>query len=176
MLEDNLDAVSYRALREIAAEQVGSMAGFMRNPCLGCGVEGSDDNTLGDPREEHAIDRFAILKQGDAYSLDGIGFGYPNSTGVGVAPAQLDAMLKASVERRLRLFGLWRHEWQGVKEGVPNRRPEERTFIASNPDQQGFEIQALRTGLLEEVSDDDSGGGGGADGESANAGLQQMLP
>jgi hypothetical protein len=151
MLEDNLDALSYRALREIGAEQVGSIAGFIRNPCVGCGVEGSDDNTLGDPREEHAIDRFAILKQGDAYSLDGVGFRYPNSSGDGVSPEQLDSMLKASVERRLRYFGLWRHEWQGVIEGVPNRRPQERNFIASNQDQLGFEIQALRTGLLEEA-------------------------
>ncbi|MFO0415953.1 MAG: hypothetical protein ACK5Y6_01575, partial [Pseudomonadota bacterium] len=69
----------------------------------------------------------------------------------GVSPEQLDSMLKASVERRLRYFGLWRHEWQGVIEGVPNRRPQERNFIASNQDQLGFEIQALRTGLLEEA-------------------------
>jgi hypothetical protein len=149
MLEDNLEVLSYRALREIAAEQLGSIAGFVRNPCVRC-REGNDDNTLGDPREEHALDRFGILKSGDGYSLDGVSFRYPSGEGSGVTPEQLVNYLNESTRKGLRYFGLWREEWQGVKEGIPNKRPEERLYVASSPDQQAFEIEMLRTGLLTE--------------------------
>jgi len=154
MLEDNLEVFSYRALREIAAEQLGTMASFMRNPCVGC-VDGNDDNTLGDSREEHQLERFGILKSGDAYSLDGIGFKYPNGEGTGPASAQLVDLIDESYRRGLRYFGLWQEDWQGVREGVPNKRPEERTYIASSPDQQAFEIQMLRSGLIPEAEDED---------------------
>jgi hypothetical protein len=158
MLEDNLDVLAYRALREIAVEQLGTIAGFVRNPCLGC-YSGNDDVTLGDPREEHQLDRFNILKAGDGYSLDGVGFRYPDGDGTGPTVEQLTNYLNESVRRGLRYFGLWREEWQGVKEGVPNKRPEERTYIAPSPDQQSFEITMLRTGLIsesEEESEDES--------------------
>lgn len=157
MLEDNLEVLSYRALREIAAEQLGSIAGFVRNPCLNC-RPGNDDNTLGDPREEHELGRFAILKSGDGYSLDGVSFRYPNGEGSGVTPEQLVNYLNESVRKGLRYFGLWREEWQGVRNGLPNKRPEERTYVASNPDEQSFEIDMLRTGLIAESVDEDSEG------------------
>jgi hypothetical protein len=149
MLEDNLDVFAYRALREIAAEQLGPISGFMRNPCVGC-FEGNDDDTLGDAREEHQINRFEILKSGDAYSLDGVGFRYPDGSGSGVSPEQLINFIKESMRRDLRLFGLWQEAWQGVKEGVLNKRPEERIYLPSSPDQQLFEIEMLRTGLIAE--------------------------
>jgi hypothetical protein len=157
MLEDNLDVLSYRALREIATEQLGSIAGFVRNPCVKC-RPGNDDNTLGDPREEHELGRFGILKSGDGYSLDGVSFRYPNGEGTGVTPEQLVNYLNESVRKGLRYFGLWREEWQGVKNGIPNKRPEQRTYLASSPDQQAFEIDMLRTGLIAESSEEDSEG------------------
>lgn len=155
MLEDNLDVAAYRSMREIAAEQVGSIAGFVRNPCLGC-FKGNDDDTAGDPREEHELKRFNVLKRGDGYSLDGVGFQYPNSPGDGIPPEQLRELMQRSTERGLRYVGLWRHDWQGVIEGVPNKIPATRTYIASNPDQQAFEIEMLRTGLVFEEQDDET--------------------
>lgn len=153
MLEDNLDVLAYRALREIAAEQLGSIAGFVRNPCVGC-LPGNDDITLGDPREEHMLERFDILKRGDGYSLDGVGFRYPDGDGSGPTAEQLTSYLNESVRRGLRYFGLWREDWQGVKDGVPNKRPEERTYVAPAADQQSFEIAMLRTGLISEAEED----------------------
>ncbi len=153
MLEDNLDVLAYRALREIAAEQVGAMAGFVRNPCVGC-LPGNDDITLGDPREEHALERFDILKTGDGYSLDGIGFRYPDGDGSGPTAEQLTNYLNESVRRGLRYFGLWREDWQGVKAGNANKRPEERSYVAASPDQQSFEITMLRTGLISESDEE----------------------
>ncbi len=153
MLEDNLDVLAYRALREIAAEQLGVISGFVRNPCIGC-LPGNDDITLGDPREEHALERFDILKTGDGYSLDGVGFRYADGDGAGPTAEQLTNYLNESVRRGLRYFGLWREDWQGVKEGMPNKRPEERTYVASSPDQQSFEITMLRTGLITETEEE----------------------
>jgi hypothetical protein len=155
MLEDNLDVAAYRSMREIAAEQVGSIAGFVRNPCLGC-FKGNDDDTAGDPREEHDLKRFGVLRRGDGYSLDGVGFQYPNSPGDGISPEQVKELMQRSFERGLRYVGLWRHDWQGVVEGVPNKVPSTRTYIASNPDQQAFEIEMLRTGLVIEEQEDEA--------------------
>lgn len=152
MLEDNLDVVAYRAMREIAVEQLGSIAGFMRNPCVGCYDSISDDNTLGDPREEHMLNRFQILKVSDAYSLDGVGFKYPNGEGSGVSPSELVSYINEGMSRKLSHFGLWQHEWQGVKDEVLNKRPEERVYIASSQEQQAFEIDMLRTGLIPEAT------------------------
>jgi hypothetical protein len=156
MLEDNLDVFSYRSMREIAAEQLGSIAGFIRNPCLGCSEDkGSDDDTLGDPREEHQLERFGILQRGDAYSFDGVGFRYPASDGDGVPAERVTEIMRSSFEKGLRYVGLWRHDWQGVKEGVANKPPGERVYIPSTPDQQEFELQMLRTGLLVEAESEE---------------------
>lgn len=150
MLEDNLDSFAYRAMREIASAEIGSLAGFIRNPCLGC-YEGNDDITLGDPREEHKLERYNILKRGDAYSLDGLGFSYPDGSGNGLAAAQLRDLMVNSYSRGLRYVGLWRYEWQGLEFGGGNPRPETRTHTPSNPDQQEFEIEMLREGLVAET-------------------------
>jgi len=152
MLEDNLDVVAYKSMRDIAVEQLGSLAGFMRNPCVGCYDSISDDNTLGDPREEHTLERFQILKAGDAYSLDGVGFRYPSGEGTGVSSTDLAEYINDGMRRKLSHFGLWRHDWQGVKDEVVNRRPEERAYVASSQDQQAFEIDMLRTGLIPEAT------------------------
>lgn len=150
MLEDNLDSLAYRTMREIASAELGSLAGFIRNPCFGC-YEGNDDITLGDPREEHHLDRYTLLERGDAYSLDGVGFAYPDGSGSGLAPAQLRDLMRNSYSRGLRYVGLWRYAWQGLEVGGGNPRPDTRNYIASNPDQQEFEIEMLREGLIVEV-------------------------
>jgi hypothetical protein len=155
MLEDNLDALAYRSMRDLAVQEIGTLADFVRNPCLGC-YSGNDDNTLGDPREEHRIARFGVLKAGDGYSFDGEGFEYPDSTGRGDSAEQVLQLMSDAVDRKLRYVGLWRHDWQGVLEGVTNKLPQFRTYIPSNPDQQLFEIRALRTGLLKETDSEDA--------------------
>jgi hypothetical protein len=157
MLEDNLDVVAYKSMRDIAVEQLGSLAGFMRNPCLGCYDSISDDNTLGDPREEHTLEQFQILKAGDAYSLDGVGFRYPSGEGTGVSSTDLVGYINEGMTRKLSHFGLWRHDWQGVKDEVVNKRPEERIYVASSQDQQSFEIEMLRTGLIPEATPEPEG-------------------
>jgi hypothetical protein len=156
MLEDNLDALAYRSMRELAVQEIGALADFVRNPCLGC-YSGNDDNTLGDPREEHKIARFGVLKAGDGYSFDGEGFEYPDLTGRGDSAEQVLQLMTAAVDKKLRYVGLWRHDWQGVLEGVTNKQPQLRTYIPSNPDQQAFEIRALRTGLLKETDSESIG-------------------
>jgi hypothetical protein len=154
MLEDNLDAQAYRSMRDLAVQEIGSLASFVRNPCLGC-YKGNDDNTLGDPREEHEYARFGVLKPGDAYAFDGEGFQYPNSPGPGVSADTVLGMMKSAVDKKLRYIGLWRHEWQGVIQGVPNKLPRERTFIAPTPDQEAFDIRLLRLGLIKETTSAD---------------------
>jgi hypothetical protein len=154
MLEDNLDILAYRSMREIAAEQLGTIASFTRNPCLGC-LPGNDDDTMGDAREEHKVDRFGILKRGDGYTLDAVGFQYPNIGGDGLTPENTIDLLRESFNKELLYFGLWRHDWQGVKEGVANKLPSERVYIPSTPDQLEFEIQLLRTGLIVETKSQD---------------------
>jgi hypothetical protein len=155
MLEDNLDFIAYGALREIAAEQLGSLVQFVRNPCIGC-RKGNDDNTLGDRREEHSLERFDLLGGGDGYSLDGVGFNYPGGVDSSAAdgdlvnPEQLVNLINLAKQRGLGYFGLWRHAWQGVRKGIPNKNPEERSFGASNQDQLAFEIEMLRTALTPE--------------------------
>lgn len=157
MLEDNLDAASYRVMRDLANQQIESIAGFIRNPCLGCSEDkGSDDNTLGDPREEHTLEGFQKLKQGDGFSLDGLGFRYPNWTAGGISPDQLSNIMSSGFQKGLRYIGLWRHAWQGVSQGVPNDHPNDRNFVPSSPDQIEFEIEALRTGLLAESAEEES--------------------
>jgi hypothetical protein len=165
MLEDNLDALAYRAMRDLALQEIGTLADFVRNPCLGC-YSGNDDNTLGDPREEHKIARFGVLKAGDGYSFDGEGFEYPDSSGRGDSAEQVLRLMSDAVNKKLRYVGLWRHDWQGVVEGVPNKLPQLRNYIPSNADQQLFEIRALRTGLLKETNSEE------ADEENSAPGLE----
>jgi hypothetical protein len=64
-------------------------------------------------------------------------------------------MMKSAVDKKLRYIGLWRHEWQGVIQGVPNKLPRERTFIAPTPDQEAFDIRLLRLGLIKETTSAD---------------------
>lgn len=148
MLEDNLDRDSFRAMSNLAREQLGAVASIVRNPCQGC-YDGNDDESLGYPVEEHAVERFESLKVGDGYTLDGQSFVYPSEamTGKAVTPEQLISLLKGAYQRNLRYFGLWRHSWQGTGEGVPLSEPKRRVYNPSNQDEMEFEIQALRAGL-----------------------------
>ena len=161
MLEDNLDLTAYRSMRDLARQEVGSLASFIRSTCLRCfdsKDEGSDADTDGDAREEHKLELFSVLKRGDAFSLDGVGFAYPGEVaGVGVSPEQLSANIQASYLRGLRFFGLWRHNWQGVVSEGNKLTPDKRSYLPSTPEQEAFELSMLRLGLFVEPApgDDD---------------------
>ena len=157
MLEDNLERDSFRAMSNLAREQLEAVSVIVRNPCKGC-YEGNDDESLGYPIEEHTVGRFELLKAGDGYTLDGQGFLYPTEEGRGkaITPEQLISLLKGSYQRNLEYFGLWHETWQGVVEGAPLAEPRSRVYAASTADEMGFEIQALRAGLPFVNSDDET--------------------
>ncbi len=155
MLEDNLDRNSYRVMRDLARNEIRENCVFMRNPCVGCFL-GNDGDTLGDPREEHTMKLFPSLKPGDSFSLDGIGFVYPGmGKTIELSADELLNVMSDSYEKGLRYVGLWRHDWQGVKHGVPNDHPESRAYLASGDDELGFEIDALRHRLSPVTPEED---------------------
>lgn len=157
MLEDNLDYRSYAAMRTMAGEQLGDGVTFTRNPCVGCYSDGlSDGDTQGDQRELHRTEDFRYLTKGDGYTLDGVGFEYPDTDDAdSESPNSISSdgvlqMMSEAYARDFAFVGLWRHGWQGVREGVANKHPDERTYVLSTPAQVQFEISALRHGLVEE--------------------------
>lgn len=144
MLEDNLDRDSYRLMRDLARGELGDFAQLMRNPCVGC-ITGNDGDSLGDPREEHTLKMFSSLRPGDGYSLDGIGFSYPGEVNtIELSADQLLNLMSDAYAKGLRHVGLWRHNWQGVKHGIPNDHPNERLYRPSSEDEIAFEIEVLR--------------------------------
>jgi len=158
MLEDNLDVKTYSFMRQLAVQQLDDLAGFIRSTCVGCaqGDREVDGDTAGDPREEHRVDTFAELKEGDGFTLDGVGFRYPgDSPGLGISSDRLKELITESDAKGVRFFGLWRHGWQGALENSrDNPHPRDRTYIASTPLQESFEIEMLRLGLTPEVAED----------------------
>lgn len=155
MLEDNLEVASYRAMRDLAAKHLTGIADFVRNPCVGC-FAGNDDALLGSSREEHLVSRFPLLGEGDGYSLDGVGFRYPNSSdGAGIPVAQVESLMSKAINQRLRYVGLWRHAWQGVDESAASfSQASTRNYVPSTAEEVDFEIEALRMGLLAETTEE----------------------
>jgi hypothetical protein len=150
MLEDNLERDSFRAMSQLAKDQVGAVAVVVRSPCLGC-YEGNDNESLGYAVEEHSFSRFDVLQAGDGFTLDGDGFFYPTeartSGSKAANPEQLLSLAQAAYQRNLTYFGLWRQEWQGLEDGGGLKDPRVRVYIASSAGQIDFEVQALRSGL-----------------------------
>lgn len=150
MLEDNLELDSFRAMSQLAKDQLEAVAVIVRNPCPGC-YDGNDNESLGYPLEDHSVARFESLRPGDGFTLDGEGFFYPTeivkSGGTAINPEQLISLIKGAYQNNLRYFGLWRKEWQGVEEGGVLREPKARVYVASTAAEMEFEIQALRAGL-----------------------------
>lgn len=156
MLEDNLDSESYRAMLGLARNQLDGIATIVRNPCDGCGVRGTDADTLGRPREEHRVERFSSLVKGDGFTLDGRAFEYPlGPESSAITAAELSTILMDAYQKRLRYFGLWRYNWQGLVETQGNPLPSKRSYIPSTQDETEFEIEALRTGLEVEPDQED---------------------
>jgi hypothetical protein len=158
MLEDNLERDSFRAMSQLAKDQLEAVAGIVRNPCPDC-YDGNDNESLGYPLEDHSVARFESLRAGDGFTLDGEGFFYPTeivkSGGKAITPEQLISLIKGGYQNELSYFGLWRKEWQGVEDGGVLKEPKNRLYVASMASEMEFEIQALRAGLPLLNSDED---------------------
>lgn len=147
MLEDNLDRDSYQAMRGLAQELIGTRATFLRNPCPGC-YEGNDIESLGDGLELHRLQDFARLSVRDGYSLDGIGYSYPeDAADERPTLSEVIDLARIAYERNLRFFALWRHEWQGVRSGTSLLHPDERSYQVPTEEQALHDIEVLRHGL-----------------------------
>jgi hypothetical protein len=147
MLEDNLERDSFRAMAQLAREQLEAVATIVRNPCVSC-YEGNDGESLGYPIEEHSVERFNLLGDGGGYTLDGVGFSYPNEAGGrGITSEQVISLANGAFQRGLSYFGLWREEWQGIENGQLLKDPKGRTYVASTAEETDFEVTVLRSGL-----------------------------
>ncbi|MEN9846007.1 MAG: hypothetical protein RIS36_1154 [Pseudomonadota bacterium] len=147
MLEDNLERDSFRAMAQIAREQVEAVATIVRNPCVDC-YSGNDGEALGYPIEEHSVERFDLLDSNGAFTLDGTGFSYPDEVVVqGITSEQVVSLANGAYQRGLRYFGLWREEWQGIENGQLLKEPKGRVYVASSAEETDFEVTVLRTGL-----------------------------
>jgi hypothetical protein len=160
MLEDNLERDSFRAMSQLARDQLQAVATIVRNPCVNCYV-GNDGESLGYPIEEHAVERFNLLEEGGGFTLDGVGFSYPTETGgQGITSQQVLSLAQGAYQRGLAFFGLWREEWQGVANGQPLKEPKGRLYVASTAEGTDFEVSVLRSGLpLLDSEDAESGEG-----------------
>lgn len=146
MLEDNLDRLSYVAMRELAAPELADIADFIRNPCAGC-YSGNDSDPAGDGLESHSAGDLIALGPRDGYSMDGTSYSFP-----GEPPAldrlgfeQVKALMGEASSRGLRYFGLWRAGKQGL--GSVLTPPEQRTYEVASDEQVQLEIELLRYGL-----------------------------
>jgi hypothetical protein len=149
MLEDNLDRDSYITMRDQARSVLGDVAKFIRNPCVNCGVDGTDPDTVGDPLEVHSPDLMSTLQNGDGLTLDGTGYSFPGETG-STQPkiGSFAEVADEALSKKLGYFGLWRAERQGLGAGSnKNVLPENRNYEVPTEDQARQEIEILRQGL-----------------------------
>jgi hypothetical protein len=163
MLEDNLERDSFRAMAQLAREQLEAVATVVRNPCVTC-YSGNDGESVGYPIEEHSVERFNLLIEGGGYTLDGVGFAYPNeSGGQGVTAEQVISLANGAYQRGLSYFGLWREEWQGIENGQLLKDPRDRVYVASAAEETDFELTVLRSGLPPLNSQDSDSTSGGSE-------------
>lgn len=148
MLEDNLDAESYKAMRSLAKEVIGERAVVIRNPCPGC-FEGNDSESFGDSIEYHALRDFDKLHVHDAYTLDGTGYRYGDEPGsVGISIEETKQMIEVSFGQEHKYFGLWRADRQGLGSGGTQLdHPDNRTYAVPTEEEARVDIELLRHGL-----------------------------
>lgn len=151
MLEDNLTDEAFLAMRDIVQEVLGGTAEVIRNPCKGC-YSGSESGRLGGAIEWHKSEELAEASGGDGYSLDGVGYHFPGeSAALGLSLAAVERLMKESVSRGVRYFGLWRFARQGTSEDPNSTRlkPNLRNYEYPTNVQLDREVQLLRSGLDE---------------------------
>jgi hypothetical protein len=151
MLEDNLDRDSYFLMRSQVESNIGKLARFMRNPCEGC-YGGNNSDGLGAHIEEHHPSLFAKLGQLDSFTLDGIGFDYPNSNTGNPMPAdQVIQIMNIGLQKGLSFIGLWQPKWQGLGSSDTSVHPDQRPYLPSSKSELEFEVKLLREGLSLEI-------------------------
>lgn len=147
MLEDNLDAQSYRFMRQLAFSVLGDDVEYVRNPCPGC-FPGNDMETFGDGLELHHSKDLFRLEAGDGFTLDGQGFLFPWENGAeGLSISDLLTVQNSAFQRGLEYFGLWRAARQGL--GSSDIHPDQRNYEVPTDEQAAIEITVLRDGLFE---------------------------
>lgn len=148
MLEDNLDTLSYKAMRSLAREVIGDRAVFIRNPCPGC-FNGNDTESLGDPIEYHELKDFEKLRVSDAYTMDGVGYRYADEPGTsGITIEETKNLISRSFAEEHRYFGLWRADRQGLGSGATQLdHPDNRNYVVPTEEQARVDIEILREGL-----------------------------
>ncbi len=148
MLEDNLQADSYLAMRELARSALGDLVEYVRNPCEGC-YAGNDSVSFGDPIELHNAHEIVRLSRGDGITLDGESFYFPweKPSAKALSVPQVLAMANSAFDRRLAYFGIWREQRQGISNGIM-RHPSQRTYEVPTEEQAQIEMAILREGLL----------------------------
>lgn len=151
MLEDNLDAEAYRTMRSISSVNLPADVSLIRNPCLGC-YRGNDDFSYGDKVESHSPgDIESKLGIGDGFSLDGVGYGYPDENpSTELSYQETLRLISVSAARGLRYFGLWRAPRQGITTNADTLpHPSTRQYEVSTSAQRELDIALLREGLIE---------------------------
>lgn len=172
MLEDNLERDSFRAMAQLARDQVEAVATIVRNPCPNC-YSGNDAESLGYTIEDHSVERFNLLDVGAGFTLDGTGFSYPSeANGQGVPSDQVVSLATGAYQRGLGYFGLWREEWQGIENGQLLKDPRGRVYVASTAEGTDFEITVLRSGLPLLNSQDTTATSDGTAEERLNLGME----
>jgi hypothetical protein len=146
MLEDNLDAESYGAMRAMAAGVVGSMVHFVRSPCANC-YAGNDEDGLGDPLELHDPRKVGSLSAAVGLTLDGDGYYFDGESGTRnlLTLKSVRELERITMARGFAYFGLWRFERQGLTVDHPS--PDERIYEVPSPGQLEAEVSLLAEGL-----------------------------
>jgi hypothetical protein len=148
MLEDNLESVSYRMMRNIASQAIGNSALFLRSACPSVPNMYNDEESWGDPLELHKVEEFDRLQTGDAYTLDGVEVTYPGDPNSGDIDAEeVRQMIQTSYTKGLRLFGLWRKNRQGIGDQGVKIHPDNRNFAVPTSAELELERSLLREGL-----------------------------
>jgi hypothetical protein len=152
MLEDNLDAAAFQAMKEITEQEIGDLAIIVRNPCIGC-YSGNDFTRFGLPLELHGMENINLLRPGDTFSLDGTGYRIENDSGAlphAISEGAMREVLNLGRRLPLRYVGLWRSDRQGIfprTNGEPPKPPRERTYVPPSELLKEIERGFLRYGL-----------------------------
>jgi|GEM_PF-1357310 len=154
MLEDNLTASAFQAIKELTEREVGSLATIVRNPCIGC-YPGNDFSRLGVPLELHGMENVNLLRPGDAFSLDGTGYRSADDAQAlpsAVSTGAVEELLGLAQRLPLRYFGLWRADRQGIVPSEGDRAPKhprERDYVPPSDTLREVEKAFFRYGLEE---------------------------
>ncbi len=146
MLEDNLTSESYLAMRELAREEIGDLAIFYRNPCLGCFI-GNDSFSSGDPIEHHGQEQVIGISGGDGFTLDGQSYRFDNEqNSQALSISDVITIQDLTLSRGAKYFGLWRAERQGIR-GPNFLLPNNRVYEVPTEAQMTEEVRILQDGL-----------------------------